>query len=152
MLTLGADFAIKRLSNSALQIWDLAGQEIYSRVRDGYYNGAQGVILVYDVSNISSFENLPNWLVEVTQKTKERIPIVLVGNKVDLRDANTVTNDDLNYVTTEQGQQYSEMLSEWSGFNVPFIESSALTGENIEGIFNQMVNEIDIYLETKENS
>ena len=58
MVTLGADFAIKRIKNSAIQIWDLAGQAVYKHVRDGYYQGAQGIILVFDVIQPETFERL----------------------------------------------------------------------------------------------
>ncbi len=140
MVTLGADFAIKRIKNSAIQIWDLAGQAVYKHVRDGYYQGAQGAILVFDITNPSSFDRLPNWYNEITAKIRSNIPMVLVGNKADLRDEyeNTVSN--------KRAKNYAKLLSDQSGFNVPYLETSALTGMNIENVFDDLVEEINLFI------
>ncbi|MHA1533051.1 MAG: Rab family GTPase [Candidatus Heimdallarchaeota archaeon] len=89
-MTIGADFCVKRVELSTMiitfQIWDLAGQQRFDVVREVYYRGSSGALLVFDVSNASSFENLPAWLNELTKNNYERIvPIVLIGNKTDLR-------------------------------------------------------------------
>ena len=75
---------------------------------------------------------------------KKIVPIVLVGNKVDLRDT---VSDAIN---PKAGLKYAKDLTEWSGFEVPYIESSALTGENIDMIFNQLIEEIKIMKSTEE--
>ena len=140
LVTLGADFAIKRLGADVIQIWDLAGQAVYKSVREGYYKGAEGLVLVFDVTNVDSFTNLPKWLNEVINKTNSIIPMILVGNKADLRD-----NNSGEHVIQEDASNYAESLANWSGFEVPYFESSALNGLNIEEIFLNLKAEIDNY-------
>ncbi|TFF83933.1 GTP-binding protein, partial [Candidatus Heimdallarchaeota archaeon] len=89
-MTIGADFAVKRVELGHLvatfQIWDLAGQQRFDVVRSVYYRGSSGALLVFDVSNPQSFNNLPSWLNELTKNNYDRIvPLVLIGNKTDLR-------------------------------------------------------------------
>ncbi|MHA1347857.1 MAG: Rab family GTPase [Candidatus Heimdallarchaeaceae archaeon] len=90
MMTIGADFAVKKMSLNhveyTLQIWDLAGQQRFSAVREVYYRGTAGALLVFDISRPETYEVLPNWLHELIRNNKNRIvPIVLIGNKADLR-------------------------------------------------------------------
>ena len=66
------------------QIWDTAGQDRYRAITNTYYRHAIGVMLVYDISNKESFENLERWLVELRDHADEKIEVVLVGNKSDL--------------------------------------------------------------------
>ena len=66
------------------QIWDTAGQDRYRAITNTYYRHAIGVMLVYDISNRDSFENLDRWLVELRDHADEKIEVVLVGNKSDL--------------------------------------------------------------------
>ncbi|MHA2171984.1 MAG: Rab family GTPase [Candidatus Kariarchaeaceae archaeon] len=137
MVTLGADFAVKRLGESVLQIWDLAGQDMYKSVRTGYYSGANGVILVYDVVQPKSFENIDRWFEELKHRRKGFIPIVLVANKIDLR---TNGSSSISY---ENGLAIAKTISEIIGFSVPLLESSALTGLNIDAIFASLIEEMD---------
>lgn len=145
MSTIGADFAIKRINDTALQIWDLAGQPLYKTVRDGYYKGSQGIILVYDITQPQSFFNIANWINEITEKTGIILPMILCGNKVDLRD------DKLDHVTMSEEQKYAEVLSDWSNLDVRIFETSAKTGLNIDKIFEHLLEEINTYLETIED-
>jgi small GTP-binding protein len=136
MTTLGADFAIKRMGDNVLQIWDLAGQSIYKNVRSGYYKGAEGVIIAFDISRITTFENISNWIDELHTQRDTTIPMILVGNKADLR------SDSISCVDNDAAIIYSEELTNWSGYKVPYVESSALTGENIDSIFYQLIEEM----------
>ncbi|XP_014441918.1 ras-related protein Rab-28 isoform X3 [Tupaia chinensis] len=87
--TIGLDFFLKRITlpgnlNVTLQIWDIGGQSIGSKMLDKYIYGAQGVLLVYDVTNHQSFENLEDWytMVKKVSEESETQPLVaLVGNK-----------------------------------------------------------------------
>ncbi|CAG7786248.1 unnamed protein product, partial [Allacma fusca] len=86
--TIGVDFKVKTLDVEGnlvkLAIWDTAGQERFRTLTPSYYRGAQGAILVYDVSSRQSFERLDPWLVELnTYSTKTNIVKMLVGNKID---------------------------------------------------------------------
>ncbi|XP_038601748.1 ras-related protein Rab-28 isoform X1 [Tachyglossus aculeatus] len=99
--TVGLDFFLKRITlpgnmNVALQVWDIGGQTIGGKMLDKYIFGAQGVLLVYDITNYQSFENLEDWLsiVKKVNEESETQPLVaLVGNKIDLEHLRTVKAD-----------------------------------------------------------
>ncbi|MBD3189237.1 MAG: GTP-binding protein [Candidatus Heimdallarchaeota archaeon] len=144
-MTIGADFCVKRVEFDDLvvtfQIWDLAGQQRFDVVREVYYRGSSGALLVFDVSTPGSFENLPSWLNELTKNNYNRIvPIVLIGNKTDLRGTTPC-------LPAEAGQQYANSLTEWTGFEVPYIETSAKTGENIDKAFRLLSQQIEHFLD-----
>ncbi|MHA1911748.1 MAG: GTP-binding protein [Candidatus Kariarchaeaceae archaeon] len=130
--TVGADFASKTVEVEPhqvhLSIWDLASQSIYRGMRSTFYKGASIVIVVYDVSALVSFKSVHFWLEEAMRLTSDTIKtLLLVGNKSDL--------DDLRQVSTEEGELAAKELAEISKVPVRFIETSALTGENIEEAF-----------------
>nr|XP_045006611.1 ras-related protein Rab-18 isoform X2 [Jaculus jaculus] len=90
--TIGVDFKVKTISvdgnKAKLAIWDTAGQERFRTLTPSYYRGAQGVILVYDVTRRDTFVKLDNWLNELeTYCTRNDIVNMLVGNKIDKRQA-----------------------------------------------------------------
>ncbi|XP_020848862.1 ras-related protein Rab-28 isoform X4 [Phascolarctos cinereus] len=99
--TVGLDFFLKRLTlpgnlNVTLQVWDIGGQTIGGKMLDKYIYGAQGVLLVYDITNYQSFENLEDWynMVKKVNEESETQPLVaLVGNKIDLEHMRTVKPD-----------------------------------------------------------
>ncbi|MHA2032421.1 MAG: GTP-binding protein [Candidatus Kariarchaeaceae archaeon] len=134
-MTLGTEFRIKRVGNHVIQIWDLAGQPIFSSVRSTYYVGALGAILVYDVTKKSTYDNIPNWLEEFYYHKGENVPIILVANKIDLRDIQAC-------LTAEDGQKLKEKLEASKKFKVTYVESSAKTSHNIDDIFDKMVDRI----------
>ena len=122
--TIGADFAIKDLhlkelnANVKLQVWDLAGQPRFESVRQGFYRGARGGLLVFDVTRRRTFLNIENWKNECFDNLESPIPLVVVANKVDLEDSRAVSRED--------GEEYAEENK------FLYVESSALTGENVE--------------------
>jgi small GTP-binding protein len=128
--TIGSDFAIKRLeipdmnAQVTLQVWDLAGQPRFESVRQGFYRGARGGLLLYDVTRRRTFLNVENWKEEAFKNLQKEIPLVLVANKVDLKDSRVVT--------TEEGEEYAKK----NGFI--YAESSALTGENVEEAYSNL--------------
>lgn len=128
--TIGSDFAIKRLNledldaQVTLQIWDLAGQPRFESVRQGFYRGARGGLLLYDVTRRRTFLNVDNWKDEAFKNLENEIPLVLVANKVDLTDSRVVTS--------KEGMEYAEK----NGFI--YVESSALTGENVEESYSNL--------------
>lgn len=145
-MTIGADFAVKRLkidgADFVAQIWDLAGQQRFSAVREVYYRGTSGCLLVFDITRRSSFENIPSWIAELLKNNNQRIvPLVLIGNKSDLRDTAP------DPVLREQAEEYARSLSSWSGFTVPYIETSAKTGENVDEAFRTLLKNIVIFYE-----
>ncbi|XP_063350428.1 ras-related protein Rab-28 isoform X3 [Pelmatolapia mariae] len=99
--TIGLDFFLKRISlpgnlNVTLQVWDIGGQTLGGKMLDKYVYGAHGVLLVYDITNYQSFENLEDWFSMVKKANEESDiqPVIsLVGNKIDLEHMRTVKSD-----------------------------------------------------------
>lgn len=140
-MSIGADFAAKKTNvdgrDYMCQIWDLAGQQRFSTVRAMYYRGSSGCLLVYDITNPYTFTRIPDWIKELVASNKETmVPALLIGNKADLR------GESDHEVTTKQGQEYAQMLTDWLGIQVPFVETSAKTGSNIEEAFSTLIRGI----------
>ena len=94
-----------------LQIWDTAGQERFRTITSSYYRGAHGIIVVYDVTDIESFNNVKQWLHEIDRYACENVNKLLVGNKSDLTTKRAVT--------TEQAKEFADSLG------IEFLETSA---------------------------
>ena len=132
--TIGVDFKPKvmKVRNMKIQvtIWDTAGQERFRTLTTGYYKGAQGIILVYDVTRRDTFENLSSWFAECknycSNEGKDAIKLI-VANKIDL---------DNRVVLTKEG----ENLAKENG--TLYIETSAKTNVGIESVFEELVNKI----------
>ena len=137
LLTVGADFAMRddNINGYSVryQIWDLAGQNRFDGVREAYYNGCVGGLLVYDITRPESFYNSPKWINELwTNNGRGRVPIVVVANKIDL------SNIAENTISRNQGWSFTNNLSNLTdsdGFHCHFIETSAKTGANIPQAF-----------------
>ncbi|MFX0210271.1 MAG: Rab family GTPase [Candidatus Hodarchaeota archaeon] len=148
LMTIGADFAVKTVEVSErtikFQLWDLAGQPRFQVVREMYYRGALGGLLVFDVTRWDSFKNLPHWLEELWRSNgRGAVPVVLVGNKTDLR------MDGPDFISKEYGEKYSQDVStvtQQYGFTVPYIETSAKTGELVDEAFRILGSNIISYL------
>lgn len=111
------------------QIWDTAGQERFRAITSAYYRGTYGALIVYDVTRKQSlFQSVNHWFIQLRQHARNNPTIVLVGNKVDL--------DESREITTEAGKRIAEEN------NVLFIETSALSGENVKKAFLELVNSI----------
>ncbi|MFW9852669.1 MAG: GTP-binding protein [Candidatus Thorarchaeota archaeon] len=140
-MTLGADFATNYLTIDDMKItmviWDLAGQPRFNVVREVYYRGTKGALLVFDLSRPESYESLANWVAELYKNNRmQKVPIVLIGNKADLR------GSDYNTIPAKYGEDYAKRLSEWSGYDVPYIETSAKLGNNVVKSFETLVRQI----------
>ncbi|GFW92887.1 ras-related protein Rab-18 [Trichonephila clavipes] len=130
--TIGVDFKVKTVSvdgnKAKLAIWDTAGSERFRTLTPSYYRGAQGAILVYDVSNRQSFQKLDQWLYELeTYSTRTNIVKMLVGNKIDKEN---------RAVSREEGMKYARKHS------MLFIEASAKTCDGVQCAFEELVEKI----------
>ncbi|KAI1289225.1 Ras and EF-hand domain-containing protein [Halotydeus destructor] len=125
--TLGVDFQIKTLAvdgdTVALQLWDTAGQERFRSITKSYFRKADGILLLYDVSNERSFLNVRQWISDVEEMTEKTVPLMLVANKSDLREKATEENREF-FITTENGSKLAEQ------HKVDFLETSVKDGSN----------------------
>jgi len=142
--TIGVDFKIRTIELDGktikLQIWDTAGQERFRTISSTYYRGAHGIIVVYDITNMVSFDNVKRWLTEIDKYARENVNKLLVGNKMDL---DTVADGDksaalggLRQVSTEKGKAFANNLE------IPFLETSAKAGTFVDTAFLMMAHEI----------
>ncbi|EDV29919.1 Ras-related protein Rab-1A [Trichoplax sp. H2] len=130
--TIGVDFKIRTIELDGktikLQIWDTAGQERFRTITSSYYRGAHGIIVVYDVTDQVSFNNVKQWLQEIDRYACENVNKLLVGNKCDLTSKKVI-----DYVTAKE---YADAL------DIPFLETSAKNATNVEQAFLTMAAEI----------
>ncbi|RDX64003.1 Ras-related protein RABD2c, partial [Mucuna pruriens] len=130
--TIGVDFKIRTVEQDGktikLQIWDTAGQERFRTITSSYYRGAHGIIVVYDVTDQESFNNVKQWLNEIDRYASENVNKLLVGNKCDLT-ANKV-------VSYETAKAFADEIG------IPFMETSAKNATNVEQAFMAMAAEI----------
>ena len=132
LATIGIDFKTKNIIVDGVQvklkIWDTAGQERFRNITNQYYKGADGIILVYDVTDRLSFEKIREWMNQIKQNTTENeIGLVLLGNKCDA-DPREIYESDGIELGKELGIQY--------------FESSAMNNINISESFNFLAKQI----------
>jgi len=130
--TIGVDFKIRTVELDGktikLQIWDTAGQERFRTITSSYYRGAHGIIIVYDITDVESFNNVRQWLFEIDRFASEHVNKLLVGNKSDLVNKRVVTK--------ETATEFAE------GLGIPFLETSAKNSTNVEEAFLTMAAQI----------
>ncbi|XP_069590688.1 ras-related protein Rab-26 isoform X2 [Ranitomeya imitator] len=111
-----------------LQIWDTAGQERFRSVTHAYYRDAHALLLLYDITNKTSFDNIQAWLTEIHEYAQKDVVIMLLGNKVDSTHERVVKIEDGERLAKEYG--------------VPFMETSAKSGLNVELAFTAIAKEL----------
>ncbi|KAK3825834.1 MAG: P-loop containing nucleoside triphosphate hydrolase protein [Benniella sp.] len=131
--TIGVDFKVKVIDVEGkkykLTIWDTAGQERFRTLTSSYYRGAQGVILVYDVSKRDSFNDLQTWFNELdTYCSSKEVVRMIVGNKVDKESSREVSR--------QEGQELARKLQ------TLFVECSAKTKFGVQQAFDELVQQI----------
>ena len=134
MATIGLDYRLKTMKlksgkNIKLQIWDTAGQDRFRAITKNYYKGSHGIILIYDVTNVQTFENVKQWVSQIREEASPNVVIYIAGNKIDMEEDRKVNK--------EEGEKLAEEL----GF--PFVETSAKSGININETFEDLVERID---------
>ena len=130
--TIGVEFGAKNITIDdqifRIQLWDTAGQENFRSITRAYYKNSVCAMLVYDITNRSSFENLQDWLKDIISQSPKTVLIILLGNKIDLKEKREVEY--------EEGEQFAQKNG------LIFMETSAKTGEGVEEIFKKSVQEI----------
>ncbi|XP_011441468.3 ras-related protein Rab-26-like isoform X4 [Crassostrea angulata] len=130
--TVGIDFRNKVVdvegTKVKLQIWDTAGQERFRSVTHAYYRDAHALLLLYDVSNKASFDNIRAWLGEINEYAQEDVVIMLLGNKADMTSERVIRTEDGERLANE--------------YNVAFMETSAKTGMNVDLAFMAVAKDL----------
>ena len=130
--TVGVEFGSKNFTIDGYlvkaQIWDTAGEERYRSITSAYYKGAKGCLLVYSITDRRSFDNIDKWIEQLKGNSDEDLCIILVGNKIDI--------EDFVDVKTEEGMEKAKSL------NIPFMETSALNNQNIDKVFQKLIEEV----------
>lgn len=137
--TIGIDFKIRTIEVDGkkikLQVWDTAGQERFRTITTAYYRGAMGIMLVYDVSNLKSFENISNWIRNIEMHATQDVELMILGNKCDIADKRQVSK--------EKGEQLALQHS------IKFMETSAKANINIEEAFTTLARDIKLKMEKR---
>lgn len=130
--TIGIDFKIKTVELGGkkikLQIWDTAGQERFHTITTSYYRGAMGIMLVYDITNAKTFENISKWLRNIDEHANEDVEKMILGNKCDMEDKRQVNKERGDSIAREHC--------------IPFLETSAKSNINVETAFMDLAQAI----------
>ncbi len=141
--TVGLDFFTKDESIDGktirIKIWDTAGQERYKAITKCFFQRAQGIIIVFDVTNKRSFDDLKMWIDSIKSQSKltedlENMPIILIGNKIDLPKRVIDKETALNFAKEQ---------------NLEYYETSAKTGEGIDNAIKELVKKVMVYINKK---
>nr|XP_057940850.1 protein ENTREP3 isoform X2 [Doryrhamphus excisus] len=130
--TIGIDFKVKTIDVDGkkvkLQVWDTAGQERFKTITTAYYRGAMGIILVYDITDDKSFENIQNWMKSIKENASAGVSRMLLGNKCDIEAKRKVTKETGEKLAKDHG--------------IRFFETSAKSSINVEESFLALARDI----------
>ena len=130
--TIGLEFGSKNIEikkkTYRIQIWDTAGQETFRSITRSYFKNSVCALVVYDITNRKSFEDVNIWIEEIQNQSPKTVLIVLVGNKIDLKAKREVSYDEGKALAFKNG--------------ISFLETSAKTGENVNEVFKSTAQEI----------
>ena len=135
LATVGLDYYTKQeMINDItvlVKLWDTAGQERFKALTPNYFRNAEGVVLAYDVTNSDSFDNLKFWINSIKSNLGEKnifIPIIIIGNKIDMEGMRDITKEDASKFAKENNYKY--------------FETSAKTGQGVDEAIRDLVNQI----------
>ena len=128
---LGVDFKIKTIEIEGkkikMQVWDTAGQERFRTITQTYYKGAMGIIMAYGINDRNSFNNINNWMKQIKEHAGEHVCLLLIGNKCDMKD---------RVVEESEGRNLA------NEYSIPFLETSAKEGINIQECFQTIGKDV----------
>ena len=139
VLTLGADFSMQDVmvnsgENVKVQIWDLAGQDLFQTLRHRFLGGTSAAIIVFDITRKETLQNIPKWINDLWNNNKDRsIPLLIIGNKIDLSSMRQITHDEATSFIENFKKENEEKIP-----YVAYMETSAKTGENVSDSFHQL--------------
>ncbi|KAL5019893.1 hypothetical protein ScPMuIL_002785 [Solemya velum] len=137
--TIGIDFKIRTIELDGkkikLQIWDTAGQERFRTITTAYYRGAMGIMLVYDITNEKSFENIRNWIRNIEEHASRDVEKMILGNKCDMNDRRQVSKERGEQLAIEHG--------------IKFLETSAKASINVDQAFFTLARDIKSKMDRK---
>ena len=132
--TIGLDFRTKIVDVEGvpirLQVWDTAGQERFRTLSKQLFRGAKGIVLVYDITNRKSFEQLNYWINSFESYGVREEGVLIIGNKIDLEDARQVSTKEAKALSTDHSYN--------------FVETSAKNGINVTEAFSLLARELHI--------
>jgi Ras-related protein Rab-8A len=130
--TIGIDFKIKHIELDGkrikLQIWDTAGQERFRTITVSYFRGAQGILLVYDMTDRVSFNSIRNWIMQISEHADRSVSKILIANKCDMEGS--------RQVSSAEGQALADE------YGIPFFEASAREDTNIKPSFETIARDV----------
>ncbi|XP_058419584.1 ras-related protein Rab-8A isoform X2 [Diceros bicornis minor] len=137
--TIGIDFKIRTIELDGkrikLQIWDTAGQERFRTITTAYYRGAMGIMLVYDITNEKSFDNIRNWIRNIEEHASADVEKMILGNKCDVNNKRQVSK--------ERGEKLA------LDYGIKFMETSAKANINVENAFFTLARDIKAKMDKK---
>ncbi len=126
--TIGADFNLKVVDMENLEIiltiWDIGGHDRFSMIRNFYYQGAHGGLIIFDLTRKQTFDNVKNWYNDLIKGAKSKIPAIIIANKADMEEDVKITDAEIESLAKEMG--------------VKWFKTSAKTGENINEAFTKI--------------
>ena len=132
MITIGVDFKIQTIKLDdkiiKLQLWDTAGQERFRTITSAYYRGANGIIIVFDLSDKETFDHVKIWMAEIENYSND-VKLMLIGNKNDIEGSK-------RQVSYEDAKEFADKLG------ISYIETSAKTSINVKEAFINMAYEL----------
>ena len=135
LATVGLDYftKVEEINNQTIQVklWDTAGQERFKSLTQNYFRNAQGVLLTFDVTNTESFDNLKDWINSIKKNMEGNnvfIPLIIIGNKIDMEDSREIQKEDAQKFATENKYKY--------------FETSAKTGEGVDDAIRDLVIQV----------
>ena len=133
--TVGIDYFTKNETINdkiiSIKLWDTVGQERYKALTQNFFKNAEGVMVVYDITKVDSFDNLKFWINSIKQNMENKniiIPVIIIGNKVDMEDMREISNENAENFAKENNYKY--------------FETSAKTGEGIDNAVRELVNQV----------
>jgi len=130
--TIGVDFKIKTIDYDGsivkLQIWDTAGQERFQTITSSYYRGAHAIMIVYDITDLTSFQHIKKWIYEIEKYAAENVIKIIIGNKTDLNNQRVVGKKEVEEVCQE--------------LDLVHIETSAKDSSGVEDAFLELARQL----------